>query len=280
MRIAAIGDVHSNHIALEKALDWVYSNGIDGIIFLGDYITDCPYPQRTMDLLMNIPPRYRTWFIRGNREDYILKYHRDQRGWEYGSSTGALLYTYESLDRAALDWLSSLPAELVIDIEGYDSIYMVHVPPYHEPRQKLPAEELLLTAGERMEHPVLLTAHSHVPLVYSHGDRLIVNSGSLGVPNGETGAFFAVLESEGGSWRAEIVHLDYDIEAVCGEFAESGLLARSGYWGAGTMKMLRTGREYAVDCSDEVNRMIAAAPTLSRSDENVWRAAAEKIGLI
>ena len=45
MLIAAFGDIHSNHFALEACLDVVERMGIDGIVFLGDYVSDCPCPE-------------------------------------------------------------------------------------------------------------------------------------------------------------------------------------------------------------------------------------------
>ena len=59
MRIAAMGDIHSNHIALEACMRWVYQNDIDGIAFLGDYVSDCPYPQKTMQSARRIISRFK-----------------------------------------------------------------------------------------------------------------------------------------------------------------------------------------------------------------------------
>lgn len=277
MKIAAIGDIHSNHIALEKCLDWVYSHDIDGMVFLGDYVTDCPYPQRTMDILRSIPERYLTWFVRGNREDYIIKYRKDPTGWSYGSRTGALLYTYENLTDEAIDWLETMPMSADIHIDGCDPMRALHCPPYFFPRQKQPPAELLQKTVSEMTTSVLLCAHSHVPLVYKQDGRLIVNSGSLGVPNGPTGAHFALLEYNGG-WNAEIIHLDYDIETACAEFEESGLLERSHIWGIGTREMLRTGIEYAVNTVDEVTRLLKNDPELTETEE-LWCKAARNVGL-
>ena len=111
MRIAAMGDIHSNHIALEACMRWVYQNDIDGIAFLGDYVSDCPYPQKTMQILRNIPPAYKTWFVRGNREDYMLEHRRNlTEGWEYNSQSGSLLYTFENLTGGDLRFFEDMPA--------------------------------------------------------------------------------------------------------------------------------------------------------------------------
>ncbi|HAN21737.1 MAG TPA: hypothetical protein DCP51_08725 [Clostridiales bacterium] len=50
MKIALLADIHSNYVALEACLHYIDSNHFDGIVFLGDYISDCPYPQKKLNL--------------------------------------------------------------------------------------------------------------------------------------------------------------------------------------------------------------------------------------
>ncbi len=280
MRLAAIGDIHANHIALEACLDWVYSNDIDGIVFLGDYVTDCPYPMKTVELLRNIPENYRTWFIKGNRDDYLLNYHKSPSGWSYGSKNGNLLYTYENLTNEALDWLATMPDTLDISIEGYERIFAIHHPPYYEFLQKQPAEERLEETLKLIDAPVILCAHSHVPLVYESENRLIVNSGPLGAPNQHcTDLQFAVLEYTD-RWRAETISLPYDIEGACSEFEPSGLMEKANYWALGVRETLRTGYEYSVECIAELRRILPQYPNKTELDEDMWEIAARNIGLI
>ena len=52
MKFAVISDIHSNYMALENALCCLddmrrAGEGVDGVIFLGDYLTDFPHPQYT-----------------------------------------------------------------------------------------------------------------------------------------------------------------------------------------------------------------------------------------
>ena len=51
MRLAVFSDVHSNHFALEACFAAAERRGADLWIFLGDYISDCAEPHRTMELL-------------------------------------------------------------------------------------------------------------------------------------------------------------------------------------------------------------------------------------
>ena len=45
MKLAVISDLHGNYYALAKVLAFLRSQEIDGIIGLGDFVTDGPFPQ-------------------------------------------------------------------------------------------------------------------------------------------------------------------------------------------------------------------------------------------
>lgn len=92
MKIAVIGDIHSNHIALETCIRHALDRNVDEFLFLGDYISDCPYPQKTMKVIYEMREKYRCFFIRGNREDYMLNHRKNpENNWTYCSASGNLL---------------------------------------------------------------------------------------------------------------------------------------------------------------------------------------------
>ena len=75
MRLAVFSDVHSNHYALEACLKEAEKQKADGYIFLGDYISDCANPHETMKLIYRAKQEMPCWFVRGNREEYVLNHH-------------------------------------------------------------------------------------------------------------------------------------------------------------------------------------------------------------
>ena len=75
MKLALLGDIHSNYRALEQCLGYCEEERVDGYVFLGDFISDCPYPGRTLEMIRKILDQYPTWIIRGNREGYQLNHH-------------------------------------------------------------------------------------------------------------------------------------------------------------------------------------------------------------
>ena len=90
MRIAVLSDIHSNFHALSAVIADAEKRSPDWWIFLGDYITDCPYPHRTVEFLRDFAETHPCVLIRGNREDYMINQRKSPQPWEYGSKTGAL----------------------------------------------------------------------------------------------------------------------------------------------------------------------------------------------
>ncbi|GAA4653819.1 hypothetical protein GCM10023142_09570 [Anaerocolumna aminovalerica] len=58
MNIAILSDIHSNYTALNTCIEHALHRGIIHFIFLGDYVSDCPYPQKTMNLLYELQDNY------------------------------------------------------------------------------------------------------------------------------------------------------------------------------------------------------------------------------
>ena len=58
MKVAVISDIHSNFKAFEAFLNYIEEHPVDAIIGLGDYVTDMPYPRRTLDMLYDLMKRY------------------------------------------------------------------------------------------------------------------------------------------------------------------------------------------------------------------------------
>lgn len=278
MRLAVLGDIHANHRALEAVLARIYAEEYDGLVFVGDYVTDCPYPRKTVEILRNIPERYRTWFIRGNREDYIIEYAENPVGWEYGSKSGALLYTFEELAAEDIGWFAEMPVSMRIELVGCPVFIACHGTPesnrYLFHAETPEAEHII----KEMDCTLMVCGHSHTPYIFRRGNKMIVNGGALGMPqDGQTLARFAKLEYDG-EWRAEIVSVEYDIESEVAEFYESGLLQKSGVWGRGIIATIRDGVNYTVNCLYEVQRL-AAKRGLPVTDESLWLEAAENIGM-
>ena len=103
------------------------ARNVDEFLFLGDYVSDCPYPQRTMKIIYEMKEKYRCTFIRGNREDYMLDHRKDpQQRWTYSSASGNLLYTYENLTKRDLDFYEEMDIQGIYEKEGYPVFRYCH----------------------------------------------------------------------------------------------------------------------------------------------------------
>jgi predicted phosphodiesterase len=54
MKLALLGDIHSNDLALKVCLEYCSKEGVEGYLFLGDYVSDCPEPQKTDNITESI----------------------------------------------------------------------------------------------------------------------------------------------------------------------------------------------------------------------------------
>ena len=250
MRFAVLSDIHSNYAALRAVIADAESRQPDYWLFLGDYVTDCPYPHRTVEFLRDFSQTHPCLMIRGNREDYMINQRKAPQAWEYGSKCGALRYCYEDLTGGDLDWLASQPFTL---------------------RPELPGCRL----GE-YGCRLMLCGHSHIPFIFKREGRMLVNPGALGMPvNEQTKAQYAFL-TYNGEWNPEIISVDYDIERTAEEFSSSGLLEKSAVWGRGLLGTIRTGINYTVLAVRLVEKY-SQETGLPVTDESLWERAAKEL---
>lgn len=81
MRFAVLSDIHSNYAALRAVIADAESRQPDYWLFLGDYVTDCPYPHRTVEFLRDFSQTHSCLMIRGNREDYMINQRKAPQAW-------------------------------------------------------------------------------------------------------------------------------------------------------------------------------------------------------
>lgn len=280
MRIAFISDIHSNHVALEACMRRIEEDYIDGIAFLGDYVTDCPYPQKTLRILTHIPEWYKTWFIRGNREDYLLDHrYNTAEQWSFCSQSGSLLYTFEELRGSDLRFFEVMPIGMEIKPEGFPPVSICH--------GSMQDNRLLFDwqcpiideVLEESNTALTICGHMHTPYTYRNGGKTIVNVGSCGLPeHGSPQATMLIAESDGGEWKFEHIFLPFDTERVIAEFDHSGLAKKAPVWSRCAIATLRTGTNCIVPCVERV-RTLALETGLPFSEEKLWLQAADELGV-
>ncbi len=285
MQIAVISDIHSNFLALENALCMIAAMKPDGIIFLGDYVTDFPYPQKTLYLLDECRASLPCWFVRGNREDYMLK-HRENPddGWRHSSSSGSLLYTYENLAECDLDRFAALPVSLDIDFDGeYPPITICHASPHATKEWIMNRPGLIDRVAAEVKGSILLCGHTHRQGIHETADKRVLFCPSIGLPQDyRPGAKFVMLEPKRGVWRYRTHIVDYDKRRMEREFRNSGLLEKAGVWAKCIIRDMYEERDNSSRCVALAWR-IAASERFDGSSvlpEEYWVRAAKELGII
>jgi predicted phosphodiesterase len=224
MRFAAIADVHGNYLALDAVVADIRAQGIDEIVNLGDMASGPLDARRTMDALMALEAVH----VLGNHDRYLIDRPPEKMGsWDRPA--------HAQLDTTHLDWLRAVPATRVFR----EQVFLCHATPDNDEvywlETVLPDStvgmaslEAIETAAEGISRSLILCGHSHLARAVRLRDgRLIVNPGSVGSPGyrdihpfphvveaGTPDARYAILELDGGVWRATFRHVPYDHEAM------------------------------------------------------------------
>ncbi|MCE9619621.1 MAG: YfcE family phosphodiesterase [Planctomycetes bacterium] len=214
MKVALLGDIHGNHLALQAALDSAKTLGAERLLITGDLVG---YYGRPKEVLAMLEPWKRD-MVRGNHEEMLIKARSDAvflAGVDSKFGIG-LRRALEQLSAQQLDQLCALPHPLEIEIGGR-RIQICHGSPWDIDQYIYPdADPKLLERCASPDFDVVVLGHTHHPLHRQIGRCHIVNPGSVGQPrNRRPGASWALLDSE----SLEVRHFvePYDIASVVGE---------------------------------------------------------------
>ena len=243
VQIAVLADIHGNLPALEAVLADLPPN-LSAVVVAGDLAGGGPYPLECLRRLQALG----AWVIRGNNEDYLTAFDRGQTppGWRTGQQWAVMRWAYRQLDRDALNFVTALPAQGVLALEGCAPIRVVHgslrstregLYPDRDPeRLALFRQAGMLAEGESpaplsvalagVDEPVLICAHVHIPWRQEEGGCLALNPGAVGgSDDGDARAKYALLTWNGSHWQVEHRAVAYDLDRTRRAFQESGLLA-------------------------------------------------------
>lgn len=213
MRVAVLADIHGNLPALDAVLRDVDAAGVDAVVLNGDLATG-PMPAETLDRLAALGGRA-VW-VRGNA-DRELAAAFDGRlepdlpdivrlPTEYGAGR---------LGRRHRDLLADLPLTVTLDVTGLGRVLFCHATARNDTEIVLvdsPVDRYA-TAFADVTAPTAVLGHTHMPFDRLVDRRRYVNPGSVGMPYGGTGAFWAVLGPD-----VTLRHTDYDASAAATTF--------------------------------------------------------------
>lgn len=285
IQLGLLADIHSNFSALEAALEALRTLKLDGLIFLGDYVCDFPEPQKTMALLRQAQGEWPCTFIRGNRDEYIIDRRQGwQAHWQDGSHTGSLLYTYDNLTDADIDWLESMPDTRTLAFPGMPPFTICHGSPGNLSEWLYEAgEDRIREAFVDTGHRLLVCGHSHYQETMVFDEGQVVFVGSAGCAMGEAAvADFAVLYGNKDGFSVQHHRVPYNPQPLLRSFVDSGLARRAPCWARAmghhvltgentSLHLLYRARELAREAGEDQGPLIA---------EHHWEQAAEDLGLM
>ncbi len=180
MRILILSDIHANPWALAAVER--DAGTVDYIICGGDTVSYGPGPQATVQWIRE----HQAITVRGNH-DHAVAFRADPRANPAKQSLALTMrdWTRARLDPADLKWLTRLPVSLHWEIGGV-RFALAHATPmeplYDYRLTPLLRDAMLDRIIGSIQANVLVVGHTHLPMVRSYGDMLIVNPGSAGQP--------------------------------------------------------------------------------------------------
>jgi predicted phosphodiesterase len=287
MDIAVLSDIHANYEAFRSCVEECTHRGISAFYFLGDYLGDHAYPEKTMDLIYQIRDNYHTEFIRGNKEDYWLNRARNGSGFlgqewkKYDSTTGAAYYTYERITKKDLEFYESLPISKVVNPNGKKEIILIHGS-HRRNREHFNDNPMVHWMLDfQIDQDIVLCGHNHIQEQYTYKNKLVTNAGSVGVSFGAGGAAqFAILHSEGSTLNVETVTLPYEKSLAIRALDEDGLTERAPGWTRVTKHLLTYSTTMHIDVllrAEAIGRERYGSCNWPDIPEDCWAAACDEM---
>jgi Predicted phosphoesterase len=239
-RLIVIGDIHGNFEAFKATVEDAlnnYGTNIEAFVFLGDYCCDFPDANKVVDLIKQIETKYTIHIIRGNRENFISEYYNRKKNneeeiWKIESSMGAPLISCERMNMEQLEYLSNIPENKIIEIEGCEPIYLQH---------KMPLSSDKLIELNEIKH--ILTAHTHEFQNAEYDGINLYNPGAVGLTDsGVQGASYGVMTWQNNHWNFMQKTIPYDYEkTIAGLKAIPELYSQCKNWGKALELAVLTG---------------------------------------
>jgi predicted phosphodiesterase len=193
---------------LEAVLQEIAAEQPDLILVGGDVALG-PLPRATLERLIGLGKQAR--FIRGNADRELVACYDGlplnpalpAEVWE------ATAWVAGRLDRAHRDFLAGLPEQVVLPVDGLGEVLFCHASPRNDEEIMTSAstEERVRRILANVTQPVVVCGHTHMQYDRRVGPVRLVNAGSVGMPYGEPGAYWALLGPE--VW---LRHTPYDLE--------------------------------------------------------------------
>jgi predicted phosphodiesterase len=194
MRIATLYDIHGNAPALQAVLQDIASQNVDIIVVGGDVVSG-PMPRETLQLLLC--SKTPICFLCGNADREVIS---QMRGEDMGGVPDDIreecVWVAQQLDAQYQDLLSRWEKTLHIEINDTYTILFCHATPQSDTEifTCVTPEIKLLPIFSGLAYSLVVCGHTHMQFDRMVGNIRVVNSGSVGMPYGEIGAYWLLID--------------------------------------------------------------------------------------
>ncbi len=206
-KVAALYDIHGNLPALDAVLDAITMAQVDAIVVGGDIVTG-PMPRETIERLRAV--KQPLYVIRGNTDRLVVDAFD-------GKSLEGLdpdfrditLWTARQLDRSQRDFLAGQPEAVSLGIDSLGPVLFCHAVPGNDEVliTRMTPDERLHPLLDGAEQSIIVAGHTHMQFDRQVGSKRLINAGSVGMPYGEPGAYWATFGPE-----VDLIRTTYDLE--------------------------------------------------------------------
>lgn len=254
MRLAVLSDIHGNLLALEAVLENLkQAGGTDHTWILGDLAASGPRPAECLKIVeaMQAASPKTVEVIGGNTDRYLVTGQRPrhtvekEEDWPQYSKTlnerdSGFAWTLQRLKWDDYQYLKKIiRRELELEIPGYGWAIGFHGGPGNDEQSLSPdlPDDVLTDSLYDREGRLAFCGHTHTAMDRDLGRWRLVNVGSIGLPNDERRACYALVTFEGDQASIELRRVSFDSEAVIRDAEQSGYPAAEFL-----ARLLRTGK--------------------------------------
>lgn len=219
--VAVLSDVHGVLPVLDAVLAEPDVRRAELVVVTGDHAAG-PQPVAVLDRLTGLGER--AVLVRGNADRELVEL---ARGGETLIPDPIAPWAAAQLTPAHVDLLAGLPHPVTIEVDGFGPVVFCHGTPRDDEEVVLVDTRLSrwaeVFADLDPQIRTVVCGHTHMPFVRLVDRRLVVNSGSVGMPYGRAGGAWALLENGQVSLRHTAVDVPGAVRAVIEGSAYEGV---------------------------------------------------------
>jgi putative phosphoesterase len=204
--VAVLSDIHGALPVLDAVLAEPQVAAAELVVVTGDHAAG-PMPVEVLDRLVALGER--CVLVRGNADrELVAVAHGHDCGIDVSNWAGRQLRPDQ------VELLDRLPHPVRVDVDGFGTVVFCHGSPRDDDEVVLVDTRLPRWAEAFADlddaDRVVVCGHTHMPFVRLVDRRIVINSGSVGMPYGRAGGAWALLHDG----QVELRHTEIDVDAA------------------------------------------------------------------